>query len=186
MSYFEYFIFGISLSMDAFAVAICKGLSIKKINLKAPLLVGTYFGSFQALMPLVGFFLGSAFSKYITSFDHWIAFILLGLIGGNMIKESFDKCCEADPSLDFKNMLMLSIATSIDALAVGVTLSFLPDTKIMPAVIIIGVTTFVLSFFGVKIGNVFGIKYKSKAEFFGGVILILMGLKILIEHLLGA
>lgn len=186
MSYLEYFIFGLSLSMDAFAVAICKGLSIKKLNIKAPLTVGAYFGIFQGLMPLIGFFLGSVFAKYITSFDHWVAFILLGLIGANMIKESFDNDCEADASLTFKSMLPLAIATSIDALAVGVTLSFLPDTKIIPAVIIIGVTTFVLSFFGVKIGNVFGIKYKSKAEFSGGVILIIMGLKILIEHLLGA
>ncbi|MBR4893186.1 MAG: manganese efflux pump [Clostridia bacterium] len=182
MSLFEFFIIGIALSMDAFAVSVCKGLSIKKLNIKAPVIVGLYFGSFQALMPFVGYLLGNAFKGYIMAFDHWVAFILLSLIGINMIKESKENECENDSSLSFKNMLVLAIATSIDALAVGVTFSFL-DVKIIPAITIIGVTTFVLSMFGVKIGNIFGIKYKSKAEIFGGIILVVMGLKILIEHL---
>lgn len=183
MSYLEYFIIGIGLSMDAFAVAVCKGLSIKKLSIKAPVTVGLYFGIFQALMPLIGFYLGSVFKTYITSFDHWIAFILLALIGANMIKESSEKDCETDASLNFKNMILLAIATSIDALAIGITFSLLPDTKIFPAIAIIGSTTFALSFAGVKIGNVFGMKYKSKAEFTGGCILIIMGIKILVEHL---
>ncbi len=183
MSIFEYFIIGIGLSMDAFAVSVCKGLSIKKINARAPITVGLYFGLFQAIMPFIGFYLGSFFKNYIVSFDHWVAFILLAIIGANMIKESFEKDCETDASLSFKNMLLLAVATSIDALAIGITFSFLPDTKIIPAVTIIGCTTFVLSFMGVKIGNVFGMKYKSKAEFMGGCILIIMGIKILIEHL---
>ncbi len=186
MSFLEYFIIGIGLSMDAFAVAICKGLSIKKLSLKAPVTVGLYFGIFQAIMPLIGFLLGSVFKAYITAFDHWVAFILLALIGANMIKESTEKDCETDASLSFKNMFLLAIATSIDALAIGITFSLLPDTRIVPAITIIGCTTFVLSFMGVKIGNVFGMKYKSKAEFMGGCILIIMGIKILVEHLLGA
>lgn len=169
--------------MDAFAVSVCKGLSIKKLSLKAPLIVGAYFGLFQALMPLTGYFLGISFKNYIVSIDHWISFILLFIIGFNMIKESTEHdCCEADNSLKFKTMVVLAIATSIDALAIGVTFAFL-SVDIISAITIIGVTTFVLSMFGVKIGNVFGSKYKQKAEFAGGVILILMGAKILIEHL---
>ena len=183
MSLFEYFIIGVALSMDAFAVAICKGLSIKKLNLKAPVTIGLYFGIFQALMPLTGFYLGSIFSSYIIAFDHWISFVLLALIGANMIKESFESECEADDSLSVKTMLLLAVATSIDALAVGVTFSFQPDARIFSAVTIIGCTTFILSMLGVKIGNVFGMKYKSKAEFMGGCILIIMGIKILFEHL---
>jgi len=182
MSLLEFFIIGIGLSMDAFAVSICKGLSIKKLSLKAPLTVGVYFGLFQALMPLLGYFLGVNFKEYIVSFDHWIAFVLLFLIGLNMVKESFENDCVKDGSLNFKNMVVLAIATSIDALAIGVTFAFL-SVNIVPAVTIIGVTTFVLSAFGVKIENIFGAKYKSKAELAGGIILILMGTKILIEHL---
>ena len=168
--------------MDAFAVSVCKGLSIKKLSLKAPLIVGLYFGLFQALMPLAGYFLGINFKDYIVSFDHWISFVLLFAIGMNMIKESSDASCETDNSLKFKTMVTLAIATSIDALAVGVTFAFL-SVDIVSAVTIIGVTTFILSMLGVKIGNIFGTKYKQKAEFAGGVILILMGTKILIEHL---
>lgn len=183
MTFIELFIIGIGLSMDAFAVSVCKGLSIKKLSLKAPLIVGAYFGLFQALMPLTGYFLGISFKNYIVSIDHWISFILLFIIGFNMIKESTEHdCCEADNSLKFKTMVVLAIATSIDALAIGVTFAFL-SVDIISAITIIGVTTFVLSMFGVKIGNVFGSKYKQKAEFAGGVILILMGAKILIEHL---
>ena len=182
MSLIEFFIIGIGLSMDAFAVAICKGLSLKKISLKAMLTVGIYFGVFQALMPLIGYFLGTNFKDYIVSFDHWIAFILLFIIGINMIKEALSSEVDENSSLAFGTMVILALATSIDALAIGVTFSFLTD-KIIPAIIIIGVTTFVLSMLGVKIGNIFGAKYKSKAEFFGGMVLILMGAKILIEHL---
>ena len=185
MTFVELFIIGIGLSMDAFAVSVCKGLSIKKLSLKAPLIVGLYFGLFQALMPLIGYLLGVSFKNYIVSIDHWISFILLFIIGFNMIKESFEsECCDCnkDNSLKFKTMLALAIATSIDALAVGVTFAFL-SVDIISAITIIGVTTFVISMFGVKIGNVFGAKYKQKAEFAGGVILILMGTKILIEHL---
>ncbi len=182
LSFIEFFIIGIGLSMDAFAVSVCKGLSIKKLSLKAPLIVGVYFGLFQALMPLIGYLLGVSFKNYIVSIDHWISFILLFAIGFNMIKESSDSTCEADNSLKFKNMVVLAIATSIDALAVGVTFAFL-SVDIISAVTIIGVTTFILSMIGVKIGNVFGAKYKQKAELIGGIILILMGAKILIEHL---
>lgn len=182
MSIIELFIIGLGLSMDAFAVAICKGLSIKKISFRAPVTVGLYFGVFQAVMPLIGYFLGVNFKDYITAFDHWIAFGLLLIIGVNMIKESLGNECESDSSLSFKTMVVLAVATSIDALAVGVTFAFL-SVDIIPAVSLIGVTTFILSMVGVKIGNLFGSKFKSKAEMFGGIILILMGAKILIEHL---
>ena len=180
--------------MDAFAVSICKGLSLRKVSLKECGKVGLYFGGFQGAMPLIGFILGVQFKDYITSIDHWIAFILLSLIGINMIRESMEKDDdiidlaetavgeEETNQLGFKNMIMLAIATSIDALAVGVTFAFL-QVDIVPAVSFIGIVTFVLSAIGVKIGNVFGTKYKSKAEFAGGAILILMGLKILFEHL---
>ncbi|MBE6733170.1 MAG: manganese efflux pump [Ruminococcaceae bacterium] len=182
MSLWELFVIAIGLSMDAFAVAICKGLSVEKLNRKHLLIVGTYFGGFQALMPLIGYFLGVNFRSIIESFDHWIAFGLLTLIGANMIKESMEKCEELDDSFTFKAMLPLAVATSIDALAVGVTFAFL-NVTIAPAVSFIGVITFLLSAVGVKIGNVFGVKYKSKAEMAGGIVLILMGLKILLEHL---
>ena len=180
----ELFILAIGLSMDAFAVAICKGLSLKKINLANATWVGLWFGVFQALMPLIGYILGTQFSDKIQAVDHWIAFILLGLIGANMLKEALSKEEEhTDSCLTPKAMLPLAIATSIDALAVGVTFAFL-EVRIVPAVSFIGVTTFILSSIGVKIGNIFGVKYKSKAEIVGGVILIVLGIKILIEHLM--
>jgi len=187
MSLLELFIIAVGLSMDAFAVAVCKGLSLQKMSWKKAVIVGLYFGGFQAAMPAVGYLLGAQFQDQIKAFDHWIAFVLLGLIGFNMIREALggdDDCdCEkGDDSVSVKAMVPMAVATSIDALAVGVTFAFL-DVKIVPAVSFIGVITFTLSMFGVKIGNVFGAKYKAKAEFAGGTILILMGLKILIEHL---
>lgn len=173
---------GIGLAMDAFAVAVGKGLSMKRLSLKNAGLIGFYFGFFQALMPVIGYFLGIGFKEYITSIDHWVAFILLGLIGANMIKEAFGDEEEVDDDLSFKTMLILAIATSIDALAVGITFAFL-HVNIGYAALIIGVTTFVISVLGVKIGHVFGLRYKSKAEIAGGLILIVMGCKILLEHL---
>jgi manganese efflux pump family protein len=191
MSLFELFIIAVGLSMDAFAVAICKGLSMRKISIKKAGIVGLYFGAFQGGMPLIGYFLGIQFQDKITSFDHWIAFVMLGLIGINMIKESRNSSCEVaidslgdvnvDNSLSFKNMSVLAVATSIDALAVGITFAFL-NVNITPAVSFIGIVTFTLSMMGVKIGNVFGEKFKSKAEFAGGFILVLMGTKILLDH----
>ena len=187
MSITEIVILAISLSMDAFAVALCKGLALKKINLKSCLIVGAWFGSFQGLMPFLGYLLGSTFADKITSIDHWIAFILLALIGGNMIKESLSKDDEAcDDSLGFKIMIVMAIATSIDALAVGVSFAFTdfePDWFVYIAFVMIAVITCVLSAIGVKVGNIFGTKYKAKAEFAGGAILILLGLKILLEGL---
>lgn len=185
MSVFELFIIAVGLSMDAFAVSVCKGLSVEKIKKEQYLITGLWFGGFQALMPLIGYLIGSAFERYITSVDHWIAFILLGLIGANMIKEALQKGedDEVNSSFGFKSMLIMAVATSIDALAVGVTFALLPDVNIAAAVVFIGCITFVLSAVGLKIGNIFGLKYKSKAELAGGIILILMGLKILLEHL---
>lgn len=183
MSIIELFILAIGLSMDAFAVSICKGLSVPKLRPKHCLICGVYFGAFQAIMPLIGWALGIRFQSLITNIDHWIAFVLLAVIGANMIKESFSKEEECpDASFGFKTMLTLAVATSIDALAVGVTFAFL-DVNIVPAVLLIGMTTFVCSAVGVKIGNVFGNRYESKAEFLGGLVLIGIGLKILIEHL---
>ena len=176
VTFFELFLIGIGLSMDAFAVSICKGLSMQKIDKKYTLCIGLFFGGFQALMPLTGYLLGSRFSGYIERFDHWIAFVLLALIGFNMIKES------REAGVNFKELLILAVATSIDALAVGVTFAFL-QVNIVPAITIIGCTTFVISIAGVYVGNVFGSRYKSRAELTGGVILILIGLKILLEHL---
>ena len=185
MSTYELFIIAVGLSMDALAVAICKGLSMAKMSWKKGIIVGLWFGGFQALMPLIGYLLGAQFESRITAFDHWIAFILLGLIGGNMFREGVSGDEEkSDDSVSIKSMLPLAIATSIDALAVGVTFAFL-RVNIVYAVSFIGVITFLLSTVGVKVGNVFGARYKSKAEIAGGVILILMGLKILIEHLMG-
>lgn len=185
MSITEVILLAISLSMDAFAVALCKGLALKKTSLKSCVIVGAWFGIFQALMPLTGYLLGSTFAEKITSFSHWIACILLAVIGANMIKESFGKDDEAlDDSLGFKTMLVMAIATSIDALAAGVSFAFTPfDPKyfVYIAFVLIGLTTFTLSAIGVKIGSVFGTKYKSKAEFTGGLILILLGIKILLE-----
>lgn len=183
MGLWELFVLAIGLSMDAFAVAICKGLSIREIRWKQCALVGLYFGAFQAGMPLLGYALGVQFKDFIVSIDHWIAFVLLGIIGGKMIKESLEsgEADEQSDSLRFGVMVQLAVATSIDALAVGVTFAFL-NVDIIPAVLFIGVITFVCSFAGVKIGNVFGARFKKKAEFFGGVILVLMGIKILLEH----
>ena len=225
MSLIELFILAVGLSMDAFAVSICKGLSLRTVSLKECSKVGLYFGGFQAGMPLIGFILGVQFKDYITSIDHWIAFVLLALIGANMIKEALSDddeeeeseirnlkrgpeegtigvysldSCSISPTgqvalsrekdsvmkdiLGFKTMFLLAIATSIDALAMGVTFAFL-NVKIVPAISFIGIVTFTCSAIGVKIGNVFGLKYKSKAEIVGGVILILLGCKILVEHL---
>ena len=185
MDTLELLIIAIGLSMDAFAVAICKGLSMQKMSYKHAVITGCFFGGFQALMPLAGYLLGTQFKEYITSIDHWIAFILLSVIGFNMIRESRNEHCEnVGNSFCLKNMTILSLATSIDALAIGVTFAFL-QVDIVPAVSIIGVTTFIFSFFGVKIGNVFGTTFKSKAELAGGIILIVMGIKILTEHLAG-
>lgn len=183
MSLLTLFITAVGLSMDAFAVSVCKGLALKKINLKKAFIVGLWFGGFQAMMPLLGYLLGSQFKLYVEALDHWIAFVLLVLIGANMIKEALSKDEEkADDSLSFKTMLLLAVATSIDALAVGITYAFL-QVDIVPAVSFIGATTFTLSAVGVKAGSVFGTKYKSKAELTGGIILILIGSKILLEHL---
>lgn len=186
MGLVELFLIAVGLSMDAFAVSVCKGLAMKKCTIPKAGIVGLWFGVFQAGMPLIGYILGVQFKDIITSIDHWIAFVLLGIIGGNMIKEAVEKeedeCEGANESLDVKTMFALAVATSIDALAVGVTFAFL-HVDIVPAVSFIGVTTFVISAIGVKIGNVFGVKHKNKAELAGGVILVLMGGKILLEHL---
>ena len=198
MTILELFILAVGLSMDAFAVAVCKGLAIGRIQGKHVVIVGLWFGGFQALMPLIGYLLGSSFAEYIAAVDHWIAMIfaeyiaavdhwiamiLLCLIGGNMIRESQDRDPEhVNPSLGVKTMFIMAVATSIDALAVGVTFAFL-EVRILPAVSFIGVITFLLSALGVKIGSIFGTKYKSKAELLGGIILILLGIKILLEHL---
>ena len=181
MGIIELFILAVGLSMDAFAVSVCKGLSLGKIKIKHMCIAGLWFGGFQALMPLIGYLLGSNFSELVAKCDHWIAFVLLALIGGNMIKEALGKEEDSmDNSMGFKAMLLLAIATSIDALAVGVTFAFL-DVPIVPAISFIGVVTFVLSAIGVKAGSLFGYKYKSKAELCGGIILILLGIKILLE-----
>ena len=183
MGLLELFILAVGLSMDAFAVSVCKGLAMPKISVKKAVIVGIWFGGFQALMPALGYLLGSQFKDSITAVDHWIAFILLGIIGGNMIREACSGECEKEnDSLDIKTMFLLAVATSIDALAVGITFAFL-NVNIVAAVSFIGATTFIISAAGVKIGNIFGTKYKAKAELAGGVILILLGLKILLEHL---
>jgi len=185
MSLASLIILAFALSMDAFAVAVCKGLAMKKITLKKALIVGLYFGIFQAGMPLLGYFLGTFFEEMVVSIDHWIAFILLSAIGGKMIHEALGHSDEpASDSLSFKTMLVLAVATSIDALAVGITLAFL-QVSVYYAVGFIGAITFTLSVIGVKIGNVFGVKYKSRAELVGGTVLIIIGIKILIEHLFG-
>lgn len=182
MTLLELFIIAVGLSMDAFAVSVCKGLSLQRMRWKHAILAGVYFGGFQAAMPLLGYLLGIQFQDAITSIDHWVAFILLGIIGANMVKEALSKEEEeVDPSFDGKTMLLLAVATSIDALAVGVTFAFL-KVRIIPAVSLIGGTTFCLSIMGVKVGNVFGSRYKAKAELAGGLILIGMGIKILLEH----
>lgn len=186
--FFILFLMGVGLAMDAFAVSVCKGLAMRKVNKKQALMIGLFFGGFQALMPFIGWALGIQFESYITSIDHWIAFILLGFIGGKMIVEAVKpedenvEIKEMDPPLNIKEMFILAIATSIDALAVGITFAFL-DYPIVEAITIIGITTFVISILGVYIGNFFGSKYKQKAELAGGIILVLLGLKILLEHL---
>ena len=183
MSFLELFLIAVGLAMDAFAVSVCKGLSLGKINLRNMCIAGLWFGGFQALMPAVGFFCGSFFADFVNSFSHWIAFVLLLFIGGNMIKESREgdeECCDA--SMDVKTMLMLAIATSIDALAVGVSFAFM-KVNILVAVMLIGVVTFIISAAGVKIGSLFGTRYKSRAELAGGLVLICIGIKVLLEGL---
>lgn len=185
MGLVELFIIAVGLSMDAFAVSICKGLSLGKIKPKHMCIAGLWFGGFQALMPAIGYFLGSFFADMVTKYAHWVAFILLAFIGGNMIKESFEKDeCEncGDAAMDVKTMFLLAIATSIDAMAVGVSFAFL-KVELVPAVTFIGIITFVCSGVGVKIGSIFGSKYKSKAELAGGIVLIIMGLKTLLDGL---
>lgn len=182
MHWLELFLIGVGLSMDAFAVSVCKGLSVPRVRLGHALTVGLYFGGFQALMPLVGYLLGSRFQNLITSVDHWIAFVLLCFIGVNMIRESLGEDESLDASFSVLAMLPLAVATSIDALAVGITFAFL-KVDILPAVALIGLTTFCLSAVGIKVGNVFGAKYRAGAERLGGIVLILLGLKILLEHL---
>ena len=187
MNFIDIFLIGIALSMDAFAVSICKGLSVKKVSAKHVLTVGVYFGGFQALMPTLGFLLGYKFESFITNIDHWIAFVLLAIIGGNMIREALGKDeDEENDDFSFRAMLPLAVATSIDALAVGVTFSMVElSVSIGLAVALIGCTTFLISLGGVYVGNVFGARYKSRAELVGGAILILIGVKVLLEHLLG-
>lgn len=170
--------------MDAFAVSVCKGLSVQKVKPKHYLTVAAYFGGFQALMPLLGYLLGVRFEAMVANVDHWIAFVLLGLIGANMVRESRAGEEKLDDSFTVSTMLLLAVATSIDALAIGVTFAFL-GVNIVEAIILIGITTGIISGVGLKIGNVFGSRYKSKAEMAGGIVLILMGIKILVQHLLG-
>ena len=182
MSFVELFLIAVGLSMDAFAVSVCKGLSVNRLEKKHAAIVGLYFGGFQFLMPVIGYLLGSRFESLITSVDHWIAFALLLVIGGNMIKESFSEAEKLNDDFGFKTMMLLAVATSIDALAVGITFAFL-QVRIVPAASLIGVTTFCLSALGIYIGHRFGARYKARAERVGGVILILIGVKILLEHL---
>lgn len=183
MGMMELFLIAVGLSMDAFAVSVCKGLSLGKIKVKHMCMAGLWFGGFQALMPAIGYFFGSFFTDFITTFSHWIAFVLLLIIGGNMVKEALsNEEEELDASMDMRSMFVLAVATSIDALAVGVSFAFM-QVQIVWAVLFIGVITFVLSAIGVKVGSLFGTKYKSKAELAGGIVLILIGLKILLEGL---
>lgn len=191
MGLLDIFLIGIGLSMDAFAVAICKGLAMRKVNKKQMLIIALFFGGFQALMPLLGYALGTTFAKKITAYDHWIAFVLLLYVGGKMVIDAIkewkekDVVDEMDPPLDYKELLLLAIATSIDALACGVTFSFYDDFNILRAIGIIGATTFVISAGGVYVGNIFGDRYKAKSQLVGGIILIFIGTKILLEHTMG-
>lgn len=186
MDLLSLFLIAVGLSMDAFAVSVCKGLATPNYKLKYSMICGAWFGGFQALMPAVGYLLGVNFKKYITAIDHWIAFVLLALIGFNMIREALKNDDEgADPSFTAKSMSLLAVATSIDALAIGITFAFL-DVNIVAAVLFIGVCTFVISAAGVKIGSAFGTRFKSKAEIAGGAILIILGLRILVEHLMNS
>ena len=185
MGLFEIILIGLGLGMDSFAVAICKGLAMKKMNWNKAIVIGIYFGVFQAIMPIIGYFLGVNFQNVIVEFDHWIAFVLLGSIGLNMLKDAYSKENDSfDDCVEVKTMIVLAIATSIDALAVGITFAFL-QVNIVVSVVVIGVIAFSLSVIGVVLGNLFGNKYEKRAEIFGGVILIFMGCKILIEHLGG-
>ena len=187
MTFGELFLLAVGLSMDAFAVSVCKGLAMPRATFKGQMTCGVWFGGFQALMPTIGFFLGALFADAIVSFDHWIAFGLLALIGANMLKEALENdcdCCEDhDADMSVKTMFVMAVATSIDALAVGISLAMAGNVNIWMAAVLIGITTCVLSAIGVKIGNIFGSRFEKKAEFAGGVILILLGLKILLEHL---
>ena len=186
MGFGELLLLAVGLSMDAFAVSICKGLAMKKADLKGQLTCGIWFGSFQALMPLIGFFLGTLFADAIGAIDHWVAFALLGMIGINMLKEAFGKDCDCEQhsaDLSVKTMFVMAVATSIDALAVGISLAMAGGVNIWAAITFIGLTTCVFSAIGVKIGNVFGSKFEKKAQMAGGIILILLGTKILLEHL---
>ena len=183
MGIIELILLSIGLGMDAFAVSVCKGISMKKMNWKKACIIGLYFGGFQAIMPVIGYFFGSSFESIITNIDHWLAFILLAIIGAKMIQEAFQKEEEEyNEDISVKTMIVLSIATSIDALAVGITFAFL-KVNLLLAITLIGTITFILSVIGTKIGNRFGDKYKSKAELAGGIILIIIGLKILLEHI---
>ena len=186
MGFWELLVLAIGLSMDAFAVSVCKGLSMKKAAFRESAICGAWFGGFQALMPLIGFYLGTLFADAIEAFDHWVAFVLLAVIGINMLKEAFspEECCiDSDADLSVKTMFVMAVATSIDALAVGISLAMAGNVNIVLAVILIGVTTFSLSAAGVKIGNIFGSRYEKGAQIAGGVILIVLGIKILLEHL---
>jgi manganese efflux pump family protein len=187
MGFIELFIVAIGLSMDAFAVSLCKGLNMRKLNYRYAWIISLFFGGFQAIMPIIGWALGKGFAEYITAFDHWIAFALLVIIGGKMLFEGIKKDkdesdCSCEDSLDLKELFILAIATSIDALAVGISFAFL-QVSILPAAVLIGVTTFILSFAGVTIGNRFGAKFQDKAEIAGGIVLIMIGIKILLDHL---
>lgn len=189
MGFVELFMIAVGLSMDAFAVSVCKGLGMRKVNYLHALVIALFFGAFQGLMPVLGWLLGTQFESYITSIDHWIAFGLLGFIGGKMIWDAFhegegggESCDAGEPRLSIRELLVLAIATSIDALAIGITLAFL-NVDIAAAAVLIAITTFALAFIGVVIGNRFGSKYQKRASIFGGVVLIAIGVKILLEHL---
>ena len=188
MGYLEIFLTGIALAMDAFAVSICKGIKMPKLRKSHIVIIAVFFGGFQMLMPLIGWLLGSQFVQYISKFDHWIAFALLAFIGVKMAIESFkheeEECCKCDSKLDIKELVVLAIATSIDALAVGITFALYPDINILPSISIIGIVTFIICAGGVVIGHKFGAKFKSKAELLGGIVLVIIGLKLLIEGLL--
>ena len=185
MHFLELIIIAVGVSMDAFAVSICKGLSVRRLRPNHMLSAAVWFGGFQALMPLIGYFMGITFADYVSNVDHWIAFVLLAIIGGKMVKEAFEKDedCDYNPDFSFKTMLMLAIATSIDALAVGISFACL-KVDIWTSIIVIGLMTGAFSAFGVLLGNVFGNRFKSKAEFAGGFILVAIGVKILLEHML--
>lgn len=188
MGYWEILLTGVALAMDAFAVSICKGIKMPKLRKSHIVIIAVFFGGFQMLMPLIGWLLGSQFVQYISKFDHWIAFALLAFIGVKMAIESFkhdeEDCCKCDSKLDLKELVVLAIATSIDALAVGITFALYPDINILPSISIIGIVTFVICAGGVVIGHKFGAKFKSKAELLGGIVLVIIGLKLLIEGLL--